>query len=42
MWGAPGVVKVTNPYYTRLKNIKNVKRGRDGMPKVCEQGRDDA
>ena len=24
-----------------LKNIKNVKRCRDGMPKVCKQGRDD-
>ena len=24
-----------------FKNIKNVKRCRDGMPKVCKQGRDD-
>ena len=24
-----------------LKNIKNVKGCRDGMPKVCKQGRDD-
>ena len=24
-----------------LKNIKNVKRCRDGMPKACKQGRDD-
>ena len=28
-------------YFTRLKNIKNVKRSRDGMPKACKQGRDD-
>ena len=26
---------------TRLKNIKNVKRCRDSMLKICKQGRDD-
>ena len=26
----------------KMKNIKNVKRCRDGMPKRCKQGRDDA
>ena len=28
-------------YIQDLKNIKNVKGCRDGMPKVCKQGRND-